>query len=80
MLLIAAPKTFNKKRYDFRQHVLLDAMTDVFAIASDTGANNHWFRVSKLDNERATHDFSVKTKAGQLRSSSSSLRRTDILH
>jgi hypothetical protein len=60
ILIVTTAKTFNKKRYDFKQHVLIDAMTEVRAIAGDAGGTHVWFRVQKLDNERAEHDFAVK--------------------
>jgi hypothetical protein len=63
ILVVTTPKTFNKKRYDFKQHVLIDAMTEVRAIASDTSGGYVWFRLQKLDNERAEHDFAVKSNA-----------------
>lgn len=63
ILVVTTPKTFNKKRYDFKQHVLIDAMTEVRAIAGDAGNGQVWFRVQKLDNERAEHDFAVKNNA-----------------
>jgi hypothetical protein len=63
ILIVTTAKTFNKKRYDFKQHVLIDAMTEVRAIAGDAGGTHVWFRVQKLDNERAEHDFAVKNNS-----------------
>lgn len=63
ILVVTTAKTFNKKRYDFKQHVLIDAMTEVRAIAGDSSGTHVWFRVQKLDNERAEHDFAVKNNS-----------------
>merc|ERR1712000_186497 len=61
LLAVTTPKKFNKKKFDFKFHILLDSMTTCLSGASDTESKNYWFRVKKLDNEMSEYDFSVKT-------------------
>ena len=48
VLVVTTPKTFAKRRFDFKFHVLLDAMTEVRALPSDSAPSRYWLRLRKV--------------------------------